>query len=200
MEIQGLDYNTQREGLIMSEYGREVQQMVEHALSLKTKEEQQRCAEEIVRTMMRITQTGKNNTDRIQVIWNHLAVISGNRLNIDYPVEITLPDRQGSKPDPIPYPATRIPVKHYGKEMFMIFDKLKEMPAGPERTELVRRTANQMKRSLVMFGQGNSDNEKVADDLARFTDGKIQLDLNTFRFDRIDVVPMQQETKKKKKK
>ena len=59
------------------------------------------------------------------------------------------------------------------------------MPEGKERDELVRLTANQMKRDLAMWGHGSIDDEKVADDLARFTDGKIQIDLSTFHFERI---------------
>ena len=60
------------------------------------------------------------------------------------------------------------------------------MPAGEERDELVRLTANQMKRDLATWGHGSMEDEKVADDLARYTDGKIQIDLSTFHFERID--------------
>ena len=64
-----------------------------------------------------------------------------------------------------------------------MFQKLKEMPEGEERDELVRLTANQMKRDLATWGHGSMDDEKVADDLARYTDGVIQIDLSNFRFD-----------------
>ena len=62
------------------------------------------------------------------------------------------------------------------------------MPEGEERDELVRLTANQMKRNLAAWGHGSMDDEKVADDLARFTDGKVQIDLSSFRFDHIAAV------------
>lgn len=61
---------------------------------------------------------------------------------------------------------------------------LKDMPEGRDREELVRLAANQMKRDLMLWGHGSSDNEKVASDLARYTDGKVQLDLGSFRFER----------------
>ena len=70
------------------------------------------------------------------------------------------------------------------------------MDAGEERDELIRVTANQMKRNLVQWSHGSSDDEKVASDLARFTDGKVQLDLDTFQFDKVNV----KETEKKRKK
>ena len=81
----------------------------------------------------------------------------------------------------------RIPVRHYGSMMFEIFEKLKELPDGNEREELIRLAANQMKRDLVLWGHGSSDDEKVASDLANFTDGKVQLDLDSFKFDKIEV-------------
>lgn len=208
MDIQGLDYNTQRTKLIMSEYGREIQDMVEHAITLPTKESRLACAKQIINTMRLITQTSRSNNDKINTLWNHLAVISGGRLDIDYPVDITLPDRQGTKPDAVPYPGGMIPVKHYGKELFLIFEKLKTMEDNDERMELVKMTANQMKRCLILWGRGNCDDEKVADDLSRFTDGVIQLDLSTFRFDNLEMrsvtqaaqLQNQNQNQKKKKK
>lgn len=63
---------------------------------------------------------------------------------------------------------------------------------------LVQYTANQMKRDLVMWSHGSSDDEKVADDLARYTDGKIQLDLSTFKFEKINMREVKENRKKKK--
>lgn len=200
MNIQGLDYNTQRPKLRVSGYGREIQQMVEHCMTLPTKEERLRCAKSIIATMDRMTPNTQHPADRMQTLWDHLALMSDFKLDIDYPVEVASEEQLSSKPERIPYPDNYILVRHYGKELFLIFDKLKEMEPGMERDELVRKTANQMKRCLMIWGRGNSDNEKVADDLARFTDGIIQLDLDTFTFDRIDARSVSQENRKKKRK
>ncbi|MBQ8657020.1 MAG: DUF4290 domain-containing protein, partial [Prevotella sp.] len=88
----------------------------------------------------------------------------------------------------------------YGRLIQESLEKLKQMPEGEERDELVRLTANQMKRDLQTWGHGSMDNEKVADDLARYTDGVIQIDLNSFRFDRIDARSLQPEAKRGKRK
>lgn len=200
MNIEGLDYNTQRTRLKLSEYGREVQQMVDHCISLPTKEERLLCAQTIITTMKRMTPGQQNNNDRLQTLWDHLALMSDFKLDIDYPVEITTAEQIASKPDRVAYPNKHIPVRHYGKELFLVFDKLKEMEEGAERDALVKMTANQMRRCILLWGHGNGDKEKIANDLARFTDGKIQLDLDNFQFDNIDVRPVRQDTKKKKKK
>lgn len=199
MNIEGLDYNTQRPKLKVSGYGREIQQMVDHCMTLPTKEERLVCAKTIIATMEKMVPSAQSQADRMQTLWDHLALMSDFKLDIDYPVAVTTAEQVMSKPEPLAYPNNYIPVRHYGKEMFLLFDKLKEMEKGAERDELVRYTANQMKRCLLIWGQGNSDNEKVADDLARYTDGVIQLDLSTFVFDKIDARSIQQEAKKKKK-
>ena len=200
MNIEGLDYNTQRERIKLNEYGREIQQMVDYCVSIPDREERQVCAEAIIDTMRKMNPSDQNINDRMQTIWDHLALMSDFKLDIDYPVEITTAEQMASKPEPVAYPNTRIPVRHYGRALFELFDTLKTMEPGEERDTLVRMTANQMKRCLLLWGHGNGDDEKVADDLARFTDGVIQLDLDSFRFDKIDVLSLAQQAKQKKKK
>lgn len=197
MNIEGLDYNTKREKLILPEYGREVQNMVDYAISLPTKEERQRCAEAIVAIMDRMFPQNRDSADHAQKLWDHLAIMSNFKLDIDYPYDVSQAKTITKKPDPMPYPMTKIPVRHYGKMMFEVFDKLKSMEPGEERDELIRLTANQMKRNLFQWGHGSSDDEKVASDLARYTDGKVQLDLDHFEFNKVE--PREMDKKRRKK-
>ncbi len=196
MKIEGLDYNTQRERLVLPEYGRELQSMVDHCVSLKNREERQSCAETIVAIMDRMFPEDKSE-DHEQKLWDHLAIMSNFQLDIDYPYDVSSAAKIAAKPEPMEYPMKRIPVRHYGSMMFEMFEKLKTMEDGEERDELIRLAANQMKRDLVQWGHGTSDDEKVATDLARFTDGKVQLDLDSFKFDKIE---QQQSSSNKKKK
>ena len=199
MNIEGLDYNTQRERLILPEYGREIQQMVDYAVKLEDRAERQRCAEAIIAVMKRMFPEGKEMENHEQKLWDHLAIMSNFQLDIDYPFDVAGAVQMARKPEPKPYPMKRIPVRHYGAMMFQIFNKLKTMEPGKERDELVALTANQMHRNLVQWSHGSSDVEKVASDLARFTDGKIQLDLDSFVFDKITDHPARPTGQKKKK-
>ena len=197
MNIKGLDYNTQRERLILPEYGREVQQMIDHCVSLPNRADRQRCANTIIDVMERMMpRTGDAESFR-RKLWDHLALMSNFKLDIDYPVDIEQAHKMMQKPKPMAYPMKRIPVRHYGNMMFEVLGMLKDMPQGPGREELVRLAANQMKRDLVLWGHGSSDNEKVASDMARYTDGKVQLDLGSFRFERF--VPEVRGTEKKQR-
>jgi hypothetical protein len=199
MEIKGLDYNTQREKLLMPEYGREIQKMVDHAVGLADKAERLKCAKTIVRMMETKVPQIRDTADYQQTLWDHLYLMSGKQLDIDWPFDVSGAEKIHSKPAPVPLPQNRIRLRHYGKLVTELTDKLKTMPEGPERDELVRQTANQMKRDLLTWGHGSSDDEKVADDMARLTDGAVQLDLGRFRFDRVTAIAVDEGKKKKRK-
>ena len=199
MDIQGLDYNTQRETLQMPEYGREIQKMVDHAVSLPTKEERLRCAKTIVKLMETKVPQIRDNREHEQTLWDHLYLMSHKQLDIDWPFDVSMAEKIHSKPEPLQLPQSRIRLRHYGRLVEELTEKLKTMPAGPERDELATLTANQMKRDLIQWGHGSMDDEKVADDLARMTDGAIQLDLSTFTFERYQAVNDPKPSKKKKK-
>lgn len=203
MDIKGLDYNTQREKLVLSEYGREIQKMVDVAIGLPTKEERMRCAKSIIRQMEMKNPQIRQSEDYEQTLWNHLFLMSRGQLDIDWPYDVSEAEKNSTKPQPMAHPTSEniSRIRHYGRLVVEVFEKLKTMPEGPERDELVRITANQMKRDLVTWGHGSMDDERIADDLARFTDGKIQIDLSKFRLDRVDpIVPDSANGKKKKKK
>jgi hypothetical protein len=203
MDIKGLDYNTQREKLVLSEYGREIQKMVDVAIGLPTKEERMRCAKSIIRQMEMKNPQIRQSEDYEQTLWNHLFLMSRGQLDIDWPYDVSEAEKISTKPQPMAHPTSEniSRIRHYGRLVVEVFEKLKTMSEGPERDELVRITANQMKRDLVTWGHGSMDDERIADDLARFTDGKIQIDLSKFRLDRVDpIVPDSANGKKKKKK
>lgn len=185
MNIKGLDYNTQRGKLIMSEYGREIQKMIEYACELPTKEERLKCAKTIIRQMENKNPQLRDNTDYEQTLWDHLYLMSHRELEIDWPFDVSGADKILSKPQPMKLPNSQIRLRHYGHLVEELFEQLKKMPEGEERDELVKKTANQMKRDLVTFGHGSADDERVASDLAKFTDGIIQLDLNKFTFAKV---------------
>ncbi len=202
MNIQGLDYNTQREKLVLPEYGREVQKMVNYCMTLPDRDERLRCACTIIDTMELMNPQLAQTDNYKQKLWDQLALISDFKLDIDWPVDISKAKVINEKPQPLKYETSKIPVRHYGKLVFELFNKLKTMEPGEERDQLTALTANQMKRDLVQWGHGLCDDEKVASDLANFTDGKIQLDLDHFKFERVDMralAPANNGKKRKKK-
>jgi hypothetical protein len=200
VQIEGLDYNTQRETLVLPEYGREIQIMVNHAKSIASREERLRCAKTIVRLMATKVPQIRDNNDFEQTLWDHLYLMSHKQLDIEWPFDISEAEKFHNKPQPMQLPQGDIRLRHYGRLVCELLNKLKEMPEGDERDELIRLTANQMKRDLIQWGHGSMDDEKVADDMARLTDGAVQLDLNHFTFERVNLSEPQTKRSSGKKK
>ena len=202
MNIKGLDYNTHREKLLMPEYGREIQKMVDYAVGLPDRQERQNCANEIIRMMETKVPDLRGNANYEQTLWDHLYLMSHKQLDIDWPFDVSNAEKILSKPQPLahPKPNAQSRQRHYGHLLMEVFEKLKTMPEGEERDELVRITAIQMKRDLASWGHGSMDDEKVADDLARFTDGKIQIDPRSIRFERIAPVAQNEGKRGKRRK
>ncbi len=199
MDITGLDYNTEREKMRLKAYGRDVQQMVDHAVSLPTKEERQQCAESIIETMKRVVQSQHSYKERMPMLWYHLALMSDFKLDIDYPVEFEREDKMLTAPDKIEYSKQNVPVRHYGKLLFQIFDRLKEMPDNEERQALAIEAAEQMYRSLAAWGFGSVDKERVVSDLAKYTGGKIQLMPQDVKVSAVEGTEDRAKAKKKRK-
>jgi len=186
--------------LQMPEYGREIQKMVDHAVTLASRQERLRCAKTIVKQMENKVPQIRENANYEQTLWDHLYLMSHKQLDIDWPCDVSGAETIHTKPQPMALPQTSIRLRHYGRLVEELLDKLKNMPQGKERDELTRLTANQMKRDLMQWGHGSADDEKVADDMARLTDGAIQLDLSYFRFERVAPAnePVKRNNKKRK--
>lgn len=202
MNIPGLDYNTQREQLLLPEYGREVQKMIDYAVGLPTKDERQRCAQSIVNIMAtKVAQTSDDASFR-QTLWNHLYLMSRKALDIDWPCDVEEAERLLTKPQPLKLrdKNDRMPLRHYGRLITKLTETLKTMEPGDKRDELTRIVANQMKRNLAEWGHGAPDDERVANDIARLTDGVIQLDLKHFKFDKLPLPEVAEPVNRKKRK
>ena len=198
---RNVDYNTERTHLVLPEYGRAIQQMVDHALTIEDRSERQCCAQTIVALMKNMQDRNCDQDELVHKLWNHLAVMSSYKLDIDYPVEIVAEEQAKKHPDPLPYPMKKIMRKHYGVLIEQALELAMQMPEGMERDELLRRAANQMKQNLFVWNKDSMDANVIAQDIARYTNGKIQLDLNTFHFAPVGMpAPQNAQMGKKKKK
>ena len=171
-----MDYNTKRDKLLLPEYGRGIQQMVEHCKTIADRSERMRCAKTIIATMSNMAEQTSDKEDFQKKLWNHLAAIAKYDLDIDYPVEIERIDAEATPPEPIHYPQQRIRQRNYGAIVEKFTGHLATMDEGKERDKLTLLVANHMKRDLSNWSVDTMSDEKVADDMALYTDGKIQID------------------------
>ncbi len=194
-----LTYNTQLKRLILPEYGRNIHQMVGHCLSIEDREERTRCAYSIINSMAKLFPKIKEEENYQQKLWDHLAIMSDFRLDIDYPVETVRPENLHTRPEKVPYTAEHIRYRHYGKDVELMIDKAVSMEEGPERDELVILIANHMKKLLLGVNADGVDDAKIFKDLAEYSHGAIRLDPQTTRLHEFKIIAPPSNKKKKKK-
>ena len=175
------DYNTQQKKLIMPEYGRNVQQMIDHCVSIEDREERTRCANTIINIMGNLFPHLRDVDDFKHKLWDHLAIMSDFKLDIDYPYEIIRKENLRTKPDRIPYTLTPIRYRHYGKTLERMIKKCEDYPDGPERDQLISLLANHMKKSFLTLNKEVVDDDKIFKDLREYSHGRIDLSPETFR-------------------
>ena len=165
-----MEYYTLKEKLILPEYGRNIQQMVKHALTIEDKTERTRCVHSIIAIMGKLFPHLRDVNDFKHKLWDHLAVMSDFKLDIDYPYEVPKLEILNTKPDRVPYPISSIRYRHYGKTVQAMVNKALEFPEGDDKNRLIELIANYMKKSYLTWNK-EVDDEKIYDDLKELSHG-----------------------------
>lgn len=170
-----MEYNTQQRRLPLPEYGRSIQNMVDHALSIEERSERQRCANTIISIMGNMFPHLRDVPDFKHKLWDHLAIMSDFKLDIDYPYEIMKKDNLYTKPEPLAYSNNGMRYRHYGRILETLVKKAVEYPEGEEKKQLVALIANHMKKSFMAWNKDTIDDKKIFDDLNDYSKGAIRL-------------------------
>ena len=170
-----MQYNTQQKRMPLPEYGRSIQNMVDHALTIEDRAERQRCANTIINIMGGMFPHLRDVPDFKHKLWDHLAIMSDFKLDIDYPFEVIPKNNLDAKPEPVPYPCTKIRYRHYGRTLEVLIQKACEFPEGDEKQNLVALICNHMKKDYMTWNKDTVDDRKIADDLYELSGGKLQM-------------------------
>ena len=171
-----MKYNTQEKSLPMPEYGRAVQKMVDHAVTIEDREKRQRCADTIIAVMGNMYPQYRDMPDFKHKLWDHLAVMAEFKLDIDYPFEVVKPEELHPTPQPIEYPKGAIRYRHYGRCIEEMLKKVCSMSEGEERNELLRLIAAQMKKEYILWNKDSVEDIRIVEDIREYTNGAICLD------------------------
>lgn len=166
----------------LPEYGRSVQNMIDYAVTIKDRNERQRCANTIITIMGNMFTHLRDVPDFKHKLWDHLAIMSDFKLDIDYPYEIVRKESLSSKPERLTYNLNRIHFRHYGRNLEAIIRKAADMPEGDERDALINLLANNMKKNYYAWNKDNTDEDKIIEDLRLLSDGKIDLKRGDIKF------------------
>lgn len=193
-----LTYNTKRNQLILPEYGRNFQNMLDHCLQIEDREERTLCARSIIDAMSVIFQPqGDKYLHRLK-LWNHLAMMSDYRLDVDLPFELVRPDEFEHKPEVVAHGSGQAKRKVYGCHLELMVSEAAKMPEGEERDELIFLLANQMKKLLLAINPEGVEDEKVFRDLYDMTEGKIRIYPEDMKLHEFKLPPSPGKKKKKK--
>ena len=170
-----MEYNTQRKKMELPEYGRSVQNMVDHALTIEDRAERQRCANTIVNIMGGMFPHLRDVPDFKHKLWDHLAIMSDFKLDIDYPFEIVKKEDLVVKPEKLEYPNGALRYRHYGRFLEGMIKKAIEVENEGEKKQLINLLAIQMKKDLNNWNKEGIEDQKIVDDLREYTNGVIDL-------------------------
>lgn len=173
------DYKAEdKKALILPEYGRNVQNMVDYCVHIEDAAERQKCAESIIRTMHSFSLKNREKEDYWQVLWDHLYIMSDFRLEVDFPYPVTTKEEYYSKADrTLSNDHQRRPkYNHYGRNIERMIALAIAAPEGEERTELAKLTALQMKRDYISWNKDTVQNARIFADLYEMSEGQLYLD------------------------
>jgi hypothetical protein len=169
------DYNTQRESLKISEYGRTIQEYVKHIQSIPDKSERTKWVYQLVNIMATLNPQVKLQSDYQAVLWGHIHQISDYSLDIDSPYELPTADKKAEKPNVISYPDTGIRFRFYGRNLQNMIEKATEIEDEDLRQDLVNLIASFMFNSCKIWNDENLTNEVIAEHLSILSKGKLKL-------------------------
>ena len=170
-----MEYNTNQKKLALPEYGRSVQKMVDHALTIEDREERQKCAQTIIRIMGSMFPNTRNLPDYERKLWDHLAIMSDFTLDIDYPFEVIKKEEFHTPPQRVPYQTGEIKNRHYGRIVEAMIDHACTLQEGEEKEQLVELILIQMKKNYIAWNKDGVEDSKIIDDLRIYTKGAIDI-------------------------
>lgn len=173
-----MEYNTTRESLVLPEYGRNVQMMAEHLLTIPDKANRTEAAKELIAIMINMNPSVRETKDYKQKMWDYLAQLCDFKLDVDFPFPISKP-ADAEKPERLQYNMNEIRCRHYGYTVERMIQAACDMESSEERDALVHMIANNMKRNYVIWNQKSVTDEIVINDLIRLSKGRLNFASDT---------------------
>lgn len=170
-----MEYNTSRNQISVPEYGRNVQKIVEYAISIEDREERTQLAKYLVRMMSQMDTSSGNYGDNEQKIWDHLFIISDYKLDVDAPYPMPDKEKILAKPKPMSYTDDKLRFRTYGRNLENIIAVAIEMEEGEQKTDLVKMIAHNLKKAYLTWNKASVDDEQIRKDLDRMSQGRLVL-------------------------
>lgn len=173
--IDNLEYNTEREHLIIPEYGRHIQKMINHAKTRETKEERNKLAKAIISVMGNLQPHLRDVPDFQHKLWDQLFIMSNFELDADSPYEKPSKELLEEHPEPLPYPQNYPKYRFYGNNIKTMIDVAMTWEEGEMKEALVFTIANHMKKCFLNWNKDTVEDAVIFDHLFELSKGEINL-------------------------
>lgn len=170
-----LEYNTEREHLIIPEYGRHLQKMINYAKTRETKEERNKLAKAIISVMGNLQPHLRDVPDFQHKLWDQLFIMSDFELDADSPYPKPSQEELTSRPDPLNYPQNHPKYRFYGNNIKTMIDVACTWDEGEMKEALVYTIANHMKKCYLNWNKDTVEDKAIFNHLFELSDGKINL-------------------------
>ena len=170
-----MEYNTERNQLLMPEYGRHIQQLVEHCKSLATKEERNEMALAIVEFIGQRNPHLRDEENYKHKLWDHLYILANYELDVDASYPFPIREELAQKPKKMEYPKLQDDYKFYGKSILQLIEKAIELEEGDEKEALIEVIANNMKKSYNVYNKEHVQDEVIFRHLKELSENRLDL-------------------------
>ena len=170
-----MEYNTNRTKLLMPEYGRNIQMMVEYCKSIPSKEERNEVAKTIVEFMGQRNPHLRDEENYKHKLWDHLYILADYDLDVDAPYPFPTREELDQKPNRMDYPSFDKEYKFYGKSILQLIAKAIELEEGEEKEALIQVIANNMKKSYNVYNKEHVQDEVIFRHLKELSQDKLDL-------------------------
>ncbi len=171
-----MEYNTTRGKLLLPEYGRNVQNMIMHAMEIADRDIRNNAAKAIIEVMGQLNPHLRDVDDYRHKLWTHLFVMSDFKLDVDSPYEIPKAEVLNEKPQLMEYPKSKIRFGHYGKYTQNILENSRSVKNEGEKEYLKKTMANFMKKQFLAHNNDAVENNVIADQLKELSKGDLILE------------------------
>jgi hypothetical protein len=170
-----MEYNSQRNRLIIPEYGRHIQKMIEHACTIEDRDTRNQAAQAIVQVMGMFNPQLRDVADFKHKLWDHLFIISDFKLDVDSPYP--MPDTKvvKFKPEKIDYPNHKIKYKYYGKNMEYVVEAVGKLEEGPAKDQAVSALGNFMKLQYLTWNKDAVEDTVIFGHMEELSGGSIKI-------------------------
>jgi hypothetical protein len=164
----------------MKEYGRHIQRMVEHVLTIEDRQKRQQQAQVVIELMGTLNPHLKNVEDFRHMLWDHLFFVSDFKLDVDSPYPIPTKETYKVKPDPLPYPKRKPRFSHLGKNLEIVIDKALKEENPEKRAGFANSIAYYMKLAYSNWHKELVHDDGIRAELNIITNGQLEFDSTPF--------------------